>query len=97
MKGNMGHIDISALSNCYAKWWSYGEICVGCNCCGRIDKSKRTAARLHFWKEFLKDMNEFNGWFHENPEIVAIQKKNNAKNKALAKRRIRYYERQIAK
>jgi len=29
------HICYSALDNCKKPEWSYGEICVGCNHCGR--------------------------------------------------------------
>ena len=35
-----GHIAIcvSATKKCYAFMWSYGEICVHCNCCGVMQK-----------------------------------------------------------
>ena len=34
-----GFICSSASKNCENLIDSYGEICVGCNCCGRIDKN----------------------------------------------------------
>jgi len=35
-----GHIAICvpATKKCYAIMWSYGEICVHCNCCGVMQK-----------------------------------------------------------
>lgn len=41
-----GYVCIGALENCYNPEGSYGEICVGCNCCGRLDKSTMHQCRI---------------------------------------------------
>ena len=71
------HICSSALDKCYALVYSYGEICVGCNCCGRINKDRKKVlqARLKFHKEQIKENKNFNCWA-DDLEIIALQKKN---------------------
>jgi hypothetical protein len=88
----MMHISFSADSKCYAIHWSYGIVCVGCNCCGRIDSSTeaRGRARLEYWRDRLRHDEEFNYWF-DNPEIRTIQERNNRINLAQAKRQVKYY------
>lgn len=49
----MNHICISAMDECYNPYDSYGEICVGCNCCGRIDKSTMHQCRIETDKRHL--------------------------------------------
>lgn len=43
MSGFMCH---SVTENCKNIIDSYGEICVGCNCCGRIDKATMQDCRI---------------------------------------------------
>ena len=40
-----GMICKSVMENCQNFYDSYGEICVGCNCCGRIDTDTMWQAR----------------------------------------------------
>lgn len=35
----------SVLENCQNPYDSYGQICVGCNCCGRVDESTMWKSR----------------------------------------------------
>jgi hypothetical protein len=57
------HICLSALAKCYATIWSYGEICVKCNCCGRFGKGKKMwKARLNFHKQCLEESKKFDNW-----------------------------------
>jgi len=57
-----GFIDITALDNCYATMWSFGEICVNCNCCGRKSKVGMLAARFNYHKEELDNSINFIHW-----------------------------------
>jgi len=71
-----------ALKDCYAITWSYGEICVGCNCCGRInsDKNKILKAKLRYAKEQLSEQLHFKNWGN-TPEIIRLQEYNLKENK----------------
>ena len=40
------HICYGTQNDCYNTIDSYGEICVGCNCCGLIDKSTMYQCRI---------------------------------------------------
>lgn len=84
------HLCEGVTKKCYATAWSYGMICVGCNCCGRINKDKKAVykARLRFHKEQLKYSKNFK--FDKNPKLRTIQEKNN-------KASIKYDEKVIAK
>jgi len=84
------YVDESALDNCYATGWSYGEICVGCNCCGRFDKKTMNNARLEYLKEQLSRVENFDGWATEYPELLELQKRNIAED-------IIYYREAITK
>lgn len=66
---------------------SYGEICVHCNACGRIDKSTQKQSAIKMYKRLLQEQYEFNNWIEGFEEI---QKKNIKSN-------IRYYKDKIAK
>ncbi|MEG1609500.1 MAG: hypothetical protein RR348_06490 [Clostridia bacterium] len=52
-------VEASALKNCVNRMASYGEICVGCNCCGRFydDKGASLTAKQkeerveNWWKK----------------------------------------------
>jgi hypothetical protein len=57
------HVDVHPLLKCYAGEWSYGEICVGCNCCGRINKETMYKARIKFHKEMFERKMNFSRWF----------------------------------
>lgn len=87
----MIHLCFPALENCYALTLSYGEICVGCNCCGRIDKANRGLARLRYWQEHLEKQINFNDWC--DGELRKVQEENRNLNIKLAKRKIAYYKR----
>ena len=71
----MTHICINALKKCYAGVWSYGEICVRCNCCGQFDRKKMWHARRRFHREELKRNREFDRWSN-SPSLRKTQEKN---------------------
>ena len=71
------YIDFAALNKCYALMWSYGEICVGCNCCGRQEKGvKMWQARLKYHQEELKRSLNFNQWADGYIKLIETQKEN---------------------
>lgn len=43
----MSNICLNVKDNCKNLMESYGEICVGCNCCGRINNSKEAVAKAN--------------------------------------------------
>jgi len=89
----MGNICFSATKNCYASLWSYGEICVGCNCCGRSGKGlKMWKARLGFHKEELKRQIDFNDWV---PEYKELQQRVRKSNITYHKTKIKHCEERI--
>lgn len=96
----MGNICFAANRKCYALLWSYGEICVGSNCCGQFGKGiEMWKARLDYHTICLKDNIEFNrfqpGWEEIQRKNIAINiKYERAKIKA-CKRMIKYYESKI--
>ena len=57
--------------------WSYGEICVGCNCCGQQGKGlKMWEARLNYNKQELDRNLNFNQWAEGFPKLIETQKAN---------------------
>ena len=68
-------IDVGAKKDCYAMMWSYGEICVGCGCCSE-DPVTRITARISYHQEMLHNDRHFDGWYEDDPEILALQKRN---------------------
>ena len=84
------HISHQAHATCYATFWSYGEICVGCGCCGK-PSPERDHARLLYWRALLAHDEGFSQW-HNDPTIRAGQERNRRANIRYAKRHIRYYE-----
>lgn len=91
-----GFIDFSASNKCYAVMWSYGEICVGCNCCGRQEKGlKMWEARLNYHNEELERNLNFNQWAEGYPELIETQKANIKINIAYQKTKIRYCKKAI--
>ncbi len=61
---------------CYNGFESYGEICVGCNCCSE-DKRVRWQARLDLHLRLLDQDSHFKDWI---PGITQIQKRNKKKD-----------------
>lgn len=63
----------SALENCQNPYDSYGEICVGCNCCGRFGEDTVWQARYNQAVERLQDniLKLQDGYFQSN-----LQQKN---------------------
>lgn len=91
-----GFIDIPVTSKCYALSWSYGEICVGSNCCGRWGKGlKMWEARLHYHEKELESDINFNQWAEGYPELIKIQKANRKINISYNKAKIRYCKKVI--
>lgn len=81
-------MSIGVGKHCYAPQYSYGEICVYCNCCGRINKKTMYKARLKFHKEMLKEQKNFSCWAN-TADMIALQKKNIGLN-------IKWHTRKIA-
>jgi len=79
-----------ALDKCYADDLSYGEICVGCNCCGRMNSLTRGKSRLKYWFDFMDRQLEFDNWIEG---LESQQKHNVDLNIKLAHKRIKYYQR----
>ena len=50
-----GTICKSVMENCQNPYDSYGEICVGCNCCGRFGSDTMWQARYELAIERIKD------------------------------------------
>jgi hypothetical protein len=91
-----GFIDFAASKKCYAIMWSYGGICVGCNCCGRQEKGLKTwEARLNYHKEELERNLNFNQWAEGYPELIKTQKANAKINIAHEKAKIRQCKKAI--
>ena len=88
---NSKNICFSVEKNCYATNWSYGEICVGCNCCGRQGKRlKMWKSRLNFHQAELERNINFNQWAEGYPELIETQKLNQKENIKYEKAKIRY-------
>lgn len=75
----VGYVDEQAKKECYATAWSFGEICVGCGCCSD-DPMTRVQARIAYHKELLYNDRHFDGWWEDDPKILALQKRNVAEN-----------------
>ena len=80
-------MSISVTKKCYALMWSYGEICVHCNCCGRFGRKGMWKARLDCCKQEVKRLKTFNNWREGFEEL---QRKNIAKD-------LKYFHREIKK
>lgn len=57
-------MSFATIEKCYAVMWSYGEICVHCNCCGRYDNDEISVleARLKYHKELLQQHLNFDSF-----------------------------------
>lgn len=52
---------------------SYGEICVWCNACGRIDKSTMWQARYDMYVRHLKELvSKYDDYFNSNLQQINI-------------------------
>lgn len=91
-----GHICIGAADNCYNLYDSYGEICVHCNCCGRIDPKTEYQCRLALNERMLEEQINFSEW-DDIAEWRKRQEENNKANIAYFKKRIRNIKRTIAR
>jgi len=91
-------LDVGIMKNCYATLWSYGEICVGCNCCGRINKDKRKIikAKLNYCREELHRLCHFNSW-GDTKDIVKLQEKNIKTDKKSYRQEIKKLKAQLTK
>ena len=72
--GDYTHVSYSASKDCM-NHESYGEICVHCNCCGRVDESTKHEAQLAMYKRQLDEQYNFDGWIKgaEEQRKVNIQ------------------------
>ena len=72
-----GHISIGVIPKCYAVLWSYGEICVHSNCCGRWDKDRKAIikARIEYHKKCLEERKRFDKWM-DDPKWRKTQERN---------------------
>jgi hypothetical protein len=62
------HIAYSVMKDCI-NHASYGEICVHCNACGRIDKATEKECKLRLYKEMLQAQHDFNNWIEGMEEL----------------------------
>jgi len=89
-------MSIGAIRDCYATGWSYGEICVGCNACGRINKDKIAVnrAKLKYAKHEMQQLTHFTFWA-DNKELRQLQKKNIAHDKKYWREKINKIKAQL--
>lgn len=92
----MIHSCFSVAENCQNYYDSYGEICVGCNCCGRIDQNTKLQCQLELNRRQLEERQQFNGWCSDYPAVKAMQQKNIASDIEHFKRKIAEIEAKIA-
>jgi len=71
----MSHVCIGIAKDCKNLYESYGEICVGCNCCGRFDPETKLECQLELNKRMLDERKAFDGW-SDYPDVSALQHKN---------------------
>ena len=93
------HICFQISENCKNFYDSYGEICVGCNACGRINKD----TALECWLEIEKRQQQENaddlaGGFEldADPKIRELQVKNMTSNVLYYEKKIKQIEKLIA-
>lgn len=69
-----GIICKSIMDNCQNLYDSYGQICVGCNCCGRFGEDTMWEARYNLAIARLQDKIEKlqDEWFHTNLQQANI-------------------------
>lgn len=88
-------IDMAVRPDCWNHYDSYGEICVRCGCC-TLEKNRvqRLKNRLAVLRDQLSEQEHFDAW-SDDPEIRALQQRNNKANIAYFKRKVRYYEKRV--
>lgn len=91
--GETCFIDYSVAGNCENLMDSFGEICVGCNCCGRINPETKYQAQVNVLKRQLQEQIDFDYWIEGHEEL---QRKNQAANIEHIKREIKEVEAKIA-
>lgn len=69
-----GHKSRSIMGNCQNPYDSYGEICVGCNCCGRMGEDTMWQARYELAARQLSELVEklSNDWYKTNLQQANI-------------------------
>ena len=67
----------ATMENCYNHEDSYSEICVGCNCCGELDKNTMYQCR---YKKDLEHLQEEVSKFTDDYFQTKIQQTNTARN-----------------
>jgi len=88
------HVCFGTQNDCYNPYDSYGESCVHCNCCGRIDKSTMYECRIATDKRQLEEDRQK----IDNPEFqTEIQQKNIKLNIQWYLKRIETSENEIKK
>lgn len=93
MSGDI-HVDFACSEKCRNPFESYGMICVGCGCCSE-DKLTAAKALLALHERLLDEAENFDGWFHDDPELMEIQKKNVAANIEWSEEKIAEYRKII--
>ena len=82
-------MDCAVLDNCQNLEDSYGEICVFCNCCGRVDKATQLESQLLTYKRHLEEEEQFDSWIEGWEET---QRKNKAASIDTLKKKIKQVE-----
>lgn len=84
----------SVTNNCVNLFDSYGEICVGCNACGRFNESTKHKCYLDVLKRQLAEAESFDDWVDGMEEL---QRKNKAANIEYTKNKIKKVEEILAR
>ena len=92
----MMHTCFSVAKDCKNLYDSYGEICVGCNCCGRIDPKTKLQCQLELAKRQLEESQQFDRWDNDYPAVNAMQHENVAADIEYFKAKIKMIEDEIA-
>jgi len=81
---DIAFVDSSVEDTCKNHEDSYGEVCVGCNACGRIDKSHMYRDYLTVLLRHRQESLSFTAWAAD-PVLRSIQEANVVEN-------LRYYD-----
>ena len=81
---DIAFVDGSVADSCKNHEDSYGEICVGCNACGRIDKSRMYQDYLTVLLRHRQESLSFTMW-STDPALRSIQEANVIEN-------VKYYD-----
>ena len=88
------HICFAKGEKCWNRFEAY-FCCISCGCCSS-DIETRRKNRLRVLKRQLQEQYDFESWC-DDPELRALQEENIKTNIRYFKRKIRYYEKVIAK